>query len=436
MRRIAGLLVFFLIAPLYSQDFFESLESEDKNSTPYELNGFIRGAFFAGESVDSDEFVQKSGYGEVGLKMRVRKAEWGDGYAELRFRRGHEFDQSVSEFKIREAYVNTYIGNFDLRMGQQIVVWGRADGYNPTNNITPQDMLVRSSDDDDRRMGNFLLRGNFSIDPVNLELIWVPQYRPSVLPTNLFPFPDYVTFGGEDNPNSELKNGSIAAKLDLGLGAVDGSISYFRGYMPLPGIYPDLISIDEHGLSAIIVNRPYQMQVIGGDFSTTLGAFGVRGEVAYRQPVEDYTKDVNVHVPNPDIQYVFGLDRTIGDFSIIFQYIGRYVLDFEEFKGTGLPTDLLITNNRMIAQQIYEMSHALFMRPSWTFLHETLDVEFLAYYDLKTEEGLFRPAMSYDITDALTFKVGADIYAGPENTLFGNIDKALSSGFVELRVSF
>ncbi len=434
--RYGVLLVFlFLAAQVYSQDFFESLESPS-GKMPYELNGYMRGAFFGGKDLNGEELAQKSGYGELALKMRVRKAEWGDGFAEVRFRKGYEFDESLSELEIREAYVDVYKGRFDMRLGQQIVVWGRADGFNPTNNITPQNMLTRSSVEDDRRMGNFLFRGHYNLRPLNLELIWVPEYRPSVLPTFLFPFPDYVTLGPTLVPNSDLKNSSVAAKLDLGLSAVGASVSYFRGYMPLPGVYPAEIGFVDGALAATIVNRPYRMQVFGGDFATTLGSIGLRGEVAYRDPVADYTKDVNVHVPNPDVQYVFGLDRTFGHFSIILQYIGRYVFDFKEFNPTGLPTDQLFITNRMVAGQQDEISHAAFMRPSLALMHETLDLEMLAYYNLTTEEMLLRPMMTYDITDALTFKLGADMYAGPDNTLFGNIDNALSSVFVELGVFF
>ncbi|MBN1479505.1 hypothetical protein JXA70_04465 [candidate division KSB1 bacterium] len=437
MRHICFLFVFLIVSASFAQDFFETAEAGDAASLPYELNGFMRGAFFAGIGIDSDELVQKSGYGELGVKMRVRKEKWGDGYAELRFRRGYEFDQSLSEFHLREAYINTYLGHLDVRMGQQIVVWGRADGFNPTNNITPQDMTTRSSVEDDRRLGNFLFRGSYNFRPFSLELIWVPQYRPSVLPTMLFPFPESVTLGVADNPSADLKNSSIAAKLDLALSSVDGSISYFSGFMPLPGVFlhPDSCHISG-GFRATVVNKPYQMHVFGGDFSTTIGDFGLRGEVAYRQPIDDFEDPLNTHVPRPDLQYVFGIDKTIGDFSIIVQYIGRTVFEFAEFDSTGLPTDQLYLTNRMITGQLDPTSHAAFMRPALALMHETLDLELLAYYNVTTEEALLRPLVAYDITDAMTVKLGGDFYSGPENTLFGNIDKALSSVFIELGVSF
>ena len=55
---------------------------------------------------------------------------------------------------MREAYVNAYLGPFDLRLGKQIIVWGRADALNPTNNLTPVDFRIRSPLEDDIRLGN------------------------------------------------------------------------------------------------------------------------------------------------------------------------------------------------------------------------------------------------------------------------------------------
>jgi hypothetical protein len=178
------------------------------------------------------------------------------------------------------------------------------------------------------------------------------------------------------------------------------------------------------------------MEVIGFDFASTVSTLGLRGEVAYRNPTDDYTLDLNVHIPNPDVQYILGVDKTIGDFSLTIQYVGRYIIDFTEFKETGFPTDQLYIYNRMVAYQLNEISHALFLRPSLILLHETLEMDLLAYYDFTTEESLLRFLLSYDISDGLMTRIGFERYGGPVNTLLGTIDRALSSGFVELRVSF
>ncbi len=439
MAKIILFLSLIFIGLAYSQDFFsEDVETSESEMMPsglsYELNGFVRGAFFGGSAVDSKELEMKSGYGELGLKMRIRKGKFGDGFAEIRFRRGSEFNQSISVVNLREAYVNAYLGNLDFRLGHQIVVWGRADGFNPTNNITPQNMLARSTDEDDRREGNFLVRTFYYYHPLRFEGIWVPQYSPSVLPTQLFPFPEFVKLGNADNPDANLKNSAIAFKIDLELNRFDGSVSFFQGYMPLPGIF--VSSFDLANFIATVVTKPYKMQVLGWDFSTTIGSFGLRGEMAYRDPVEDYQSESNPHIPNPDIQYVIGMDKTRGDFSVILQYIGHYVIDFKKFQTTGSPLDELELKNRMITSQSDEITHAFFARPSLALFHEIMNVKILKYYNFTTEETLFRPVISYDLSDAFTLMIGGEFYAGPENTLFGTIDESLSSVFVELKTSF
>jgi hypothetical protein len=435
MIKATIILAVLLLVPVYSQDFFDSEEDENKSDLSAEVNGFVRGAFFAGKKVEEDKLEQKSGYGELGLKLRVRKGQLGDGYAEVRLVQGNQFNKEISDIRLREGYVNAYLGNFDVRVGQQIVVWGRADAINPTNNITPRNILIFSTDEDDRRRSHFLFRVHYNFNPFRLEGIYVPVYRSSVLPTFLFPLEDYVEIGEQDNPDASLSNGSFALKLDMTLSFFESSVSYFKGYMPLPGISLQSITT-EGGLNVVVANKPYKMEVIGTDFASTVGSFGFRGEVAYRNPTEDYTLDENVYIPNPDVQYVLGMDKSLGDFSLILQYVGRYIIDFTEFKETGFPTDQLYIYNRMVAYQLNKQSHAVFLRPSLVLFHETVDMDLLAYYDMTTEESLIRFLLSYDISDGLMTRIGFEQYGGPVNTLLGTIDRALSSGFVELRVSF
>jgi len=185
MRHLCFILILLSSAPLHAQSLFEDAVSGDiedigsAQAEPYEFNGSMRGIFCGGKIPDKDEAEIKSGYGEAALKLRVRKQDFGDGFAEIRFRRGNEFNKYVSEVNLREAYVNTYVGRFDFRFGHQIVAWGRADGFNPTNNITPQNMLVRSPDEDDRREGNFLIRSFCNLKDFGyISVVAVmPEYR-------------------------------------------------------------------------------------------------------------------------------------------------------------------------------------------------------------------------------------------------------------------
>jgi hypothetical protein len=437
VKQLFVLLLFVVPSLLLAGDFFDddTTKATVNTKSSLELNGFTRGVFFEGKIVDGDGYELKSGYGELDLKCRARIGRYGDGYAEIRFRRGFEFGESISELNLREAYVNTYLGNLDLRLGHQIVVWGRADAFNPTNNITPQNMIARSTDEDDRKLGNILLRSSYDAGPLNFELIWVPKYASSVLPTFLFPFPDGVEMGTAILPDATIGNSSLALKTAAVFGPFDGSVSWFRGYMPMPGIFLSHGYVNDSGSIIFVVKeKSYKMNVFGADFSTAVGSFGLRGEFAYRRP--DFMHKDKPYIPNPDFQYVLGIDKSIRDFSAIVQYVGRYVSDFKKFESTGSSRDELELTNRMIASQQDEISHAVLTRPTLALFHETCNLELLGYFNISTEEWLLRPSLTYNLADALTLKVGAERYSGPDGTLFGNIKDALSSGFVELKASF
>jgi len=376
----------------------------------------------------------KSGYGEASLRFSVSKNNiTGDGFAEIRLRKGNEFNEYILEYNLREAFVNIYLGRFDFKFGHQIVVWGRADGFNPTNNITPQNMLVRSPDEDDRREGNFLIRSFCNVYPLRFEAIWVPSYSASALPTKYVSLPPGITLAEPDYPDVNLKNGACAIRLNIEMSSIDGSVSYFNGYNPLPGVHSE-----KEGEVVNLIPKAYRMHVVGADFSTTVGSFGLRGEFAYRKPYKDYKKYINV--PNPDLQYIIGVDKEFGSFSLILQYLGKYVFDFSFLTKPETPDEIPFYKtalwNRMLGCQLEEMTHSVSCRPAWALMYETLDFEVLGMYNFTTEELFLKPKLTYDIADDLSFTIGGMLYSGPDETLFGMLDSRLSSVFTEIKVSF
>jgi len=444
MKTLTLLFILFLSMNLPAQSLFENAVSDDEqdkttvNADTYELNGYIRGDLFVGRNPDLDEAETKSGYAETSLRLRVRKGALGDGFADIRFRKGSEFGESIEELELREAYINTYLGRFDLCIGQQIIVWGRADGFNPTDNISPKNMLVRSPNEDDRRQSSFLFRSFYNLQSFRLEAIWAPFFEPSVLPVDIMDFQPGITFTEPDYPDENLENSAIALKLNIEKPSFDGSLSYFNGSNPNPGM--DIGSSTDGGIA--VMPRAYRMHVFGADFSTTLsGDYGLRGEFAYRKPHDDC--EDNIYIPNPDLQYTLGIDRQMGaDFSVIVQYIGRYVFDYTELTvpspndSLAMPHYQIVLKNRMIASQQEEISHSISFRPAWTLLHETLDIEILGLYNITTEEFLMRPKTSYDIADDLTVTIGGEIYIGPDDTLYDSIGEQLGGIFIELKTSF
>jgi uncharacterized protein YheU (UPF0270 family) len=477
----------------------------------FDLNGYVRAGLWLGSAEDEDDSEAKSSYGEVALKLRVRKGDAGDGYAEIRLREGAESGEEESSLDVREAYINVYSGPFDIRFGHQIIVWGRADTINPTNNLTPYDWRVRSSDEDDRRLANLGIRAYYNFAPFRLEGVWMPTYAESHFPdislpssTQLnvlsfpysnsfdflepfwdkFNFPDItipvsIKMAEPDYPETNLSGGLGAIRLHYETPAWDASVSYLQGYATFPGIEFREMILGPGSIPQIIMGfKAYKYRVIGFDFATTvMEKYGLRGEMAYRHPYDYEGKE---HVPNPDLQYVLGIDREFakGDVMVITQYIGRYVCDWQNiddyrsntdqisldlspdqwdefisnnptfdfvryFLSIPVPEELsqdllreIERNNRMIQGQQHRITHSGFMRVEWKLWQETLSLEVANMYNFTTKELFVRPMASYDITDGLNLTIGGEIYHGPEETLFGTIDESQSAGYFEIKVSF
>lgn len=428
-------------------------------SPPFDLGGYVRGDMYVGKVPGDTRAEMKAGYGEFALKINTKREKYGDAFAEARLAYGLQDHKQQVFLSLREAYVNAYLGPVDLRLGQQVVVWGRADAFNPTNNISPLDLRVHSPVEDDRRLANVGLRAFLNFAPMRIEGVWMPLYVPAELPSGVLA--DYVVQVDPVFPEPAIENGLGAVRVHLELPSFETSVSYLHGYAPLPGFALD--SLIGGGAYEIRVSRTaYQHDVFGFDFSTAFGdAFALRGEAAYRRPKnweEEYWS------PRPDLQYVLGVDRTFGTVNVIAQYMGRYVFDWErEEPATALTesqliqalidltedpspdnyatafaaiTDQLPKRNQILFSQRHQVQHMATVRIEWLLAHDTLSLSALGMMNFTSKEWLLFPKVAYKLSDALSATIGGEAYSGPEETLFGLIEAELSAGYAELRYSF
>jgi hypothetical protein len=445
---------------------FESSQAGSGDAAPsdaggargFDLGGYARGDVFVGKETRGDRAETKAAYGELSLKVTTPKEAYGDAFAEARVRYGLQDVEQRVFLDLREAYVNLYLGPLDLRLGQQIIVWGRADAFNPTNNVSSLDLRVRSPVEDDRRIGNPALRAFLNFQPFRLEGVWQPLYVPSELPRSVVP--PIVRFEDPKFPDSALENGLGAGRLHLETAAFEASASYLYGYAPLPGFRLSSFTGGETTAYVGASRTAYQHHVVGFDFSTAFGdAFALRGEAAYRRPID---WEDNYWSPRPDVQYVLGVDRTFGSVSVIAQYMGRYVFDWELERGPDTPytidrliiledpprppelaeeaeialTETYAKTNQILFSQRARVQHMATLRVEWLTAHDTLSLSALGMMNFTTEEWLLFPKLLYKMSDALSATIGGEIYSGPKDTLFSLIEAELSAGYAELRYSF
>ena len=214
----------------------------------------------------------------------------------------------------------------DIKVGRQIVVWGTADKFNPTNNINADDLEYRQLFTEP--IANQMLVVDYAPlrdrDKLFFQGVYVPLFFPALLPPSAAaglkdpyaeaPFvnaaeiakitylqedylpknPKFLPFvnGHVEMPEQKFTNGQFAFKLGSRLGEVDLSASYYYGRhdIPLPvearttmvaPLNQDPPPADGvYFISDVRLIYP-KMQVIGLDFATQLpflGNMGIWGE--------------------------------------------------------------------------------------------------------------------------------------------------------------
>ena len=165
-------------------------------------------------------------------------------------------------------------------MGQKILKWGRADFTNPTSKFNPQNLISRSPDREDMDMGNILATIKwFPLKIIDMQAVIVPFYRPSVLIIDPIPLPENTSITQINGLITDQQMLSYGLRADLHLRGIDWGISWFNGYDPMPGVSLTSFSLDLSGRFLFpqlnIAVKPYKTQVLGLDFESAIGPFGV-----------------------------------------------------------------------------------------------------------------------------------------------------------------
>lgn len=431
MKRV---LLLCLVNLLFAQGLFES--AQQTSTDAYELSGDIRSSiYFDGES---DSLYSKFINSQASLKIKAKKGNIGFAYADLRFTSFNYFDEHFMNIDLREAYVDISLGAFNTRLGKQILPWGRADVYKSTDNITPQDMRYMFIDPDDMRMGNFLLNSSLQIgSSFNIQGIWIPIYSPNLLPISVFDIPENVQYRDIIMPDRAFENGGGAAKIDLRTSEYDVTFSYLNAYSLQPGFASEMHILSPTQITFDFFQQAWRQQVFGFDAAVAYNAWSIRCEGSYMLPEDENTAS---YIPNPEVQWTLGVDRSWKALSVLFEYNWKFVLDYN---GLAEPLDprlmmdyQLALYNRLFFRQTKEFTHNIFARIAVNLFHETFEVEIPFSYNLNTEEYLIAAHMHLDLADALRLSLGVNIYHGDDNTLFDFLKPLYNGCYCELKVSF
>ena len=455
------------VTSAFTQSLFESSLSGNQEklvSNSPSLGGFIRAVSYLGNTpVDKEKYMQ-SAYGEASLLLNAKAGEWAAGKADLRFKYGSEFQQSISEINIREVYVDLSAGPAGLKMGKLISPWGKGTIFNPTEKITPLDPTVRSPDEDDMYLGVWAMQGRINLGPsMKLTGTWKPLYQSSVLLIDPVPMPDYVMFLDPLFPGVELKEGSYGINYDLHSRIIDASLYWFDGYHHWPGIGFNSLEFDSLTMEPRALNiqeHAFRIRMLGMDFSIPVGPWIIRAEGAWQKSTKPHEE--HEYLPFPELSYTAEIERSGSNGTLLAGYYGKYILDYaspvaepslsvgqEQFAQllqtgvplTGVAIDGMIREqvgafNRLYNYQLEEFYHTVFLVWKRSFLYEQLELTMPIIYNITTEEWIFQPGVSYAPYDGIRISMGFSSLYGPENSLYDLVGPVLNAGYLSLKLTF
>lgn len=326
------------------------------------------------------------------------------------------FEDGKAAGELREAFVDLRFGKLDVRAGRQIIAWGRADGVNPTDNLSGQDLTLLVPDDADRRLGTAAVRASYFVGDVSIAGVWLPEFRGHefALPAP----PPGVVFARE---SEQWPGDQWAVRVEQTGRTVDWSVSYFDG----KDLAPDLGLVASDAQAPVIRLSHHRVRVIGGDMTANLGRFGLRAEAAYVETEDTQGRDP--FTKNPFLFVVAGADRTFGGLlNLNVQYLYRQV---RHRSATSASVQDVLNSQTQAAQ------HGASFRIAYKWLHDTLEAECAAVAYAGPRGGALRPKVVYAVTDSWKVLAGAEILRGQSTSVFGMMERN-SAGYAELRWSF
>ncbi len=330
-------------------------------------------------------------------------------------------DEYEDEVELREAYVQGKLTDkLDLKMGRQIVVWGKSDNIRITDVLNPLDMREPGlTDIEDLRLPLAMTKLDYYFGNWELSAIAVHEIRFNKIPVYGYDFYSAdEPAPSEDEPDNSLDNTEWALSLSGIFTGWDLDLYYARVFNDASHL--EYVLLDDENTE--IQQKYERLHMFGFAYNKALGNWLLKSEGAILN---------RVHYTNrPGVGYT-RLDVLVGA-----EYAG--------FSETTISLEFAnrhINNHRPYLEEhpdsVYQDMYQLAFRYNRDFLNDTLSLNLLVMlYGPSQADGAFeRLALDYDLTDTITLRGGAVLYQSGDLLSMqeaGDNDRV----FAELRYSF
>ena len=307
-----------------------------------------------------------------------------------------------NELELNEAYLKGSLsGNADLKLGRQIVVWGKSDNLRVTDILNPLDRRYPGMlDIRYLRLPVTMTRLDYFWESWNINAMLIHEPRFDKLPVyngEFFPStrppPNLETQDWSwDNQQAGVALNGIFSGWDLSFYAA--SVFQERAHA----------EIDPAGIPYLIHDRA---TMLGTAANVVLGSWLLKGEAAYW----DGLKYTNAGDQKSRFDILAGLDYMgFAETTVSFEIANRHIIDY----------DPLLENLPDGQKEDWTQYAFRFVKD---FMNDTLHLTFvLSSFGLLGAEGGFeRLQLDYDVSDSITLTGGVVFYESGDYPGFQDI---------------
>lgn len=354
------------------------------------------------------------------------------------------------DFRLREAYIDWFTDNLDIRIGRQMLVWGRSEASQINDILTPFDLSeFLTQDFTDLRQGITAASFTYFIANNSFQMVLIPVHERSILPQpgtrwDFFPDLDF-TFQNDNRPQANIKNIQYALRwsnrssLNFDLDA-----GFFYGFYSVPSLQKELRQGDFSLPEDIFLNYTYLKSPafmisaayrLSNNFElVTESTFWLQRDIdtfpelfSSEKPVPvgdlldaiDFYNETGFLTQKPFLASMLGFQTSALNWQIALQYQSDYIIRHQ---------------SDIIQDEFYQSATITATRSVY---NDLIQLRLLSRYQLNGNDFWINPDFGYDVLDGLNFNVGLHYFNGREpDDLYGHLSfynyRKNSFGYVKL----
>ncbi|TVR18067.1 MAG: hypothetical protein EA391_03260 [Balneolaceae bacterium] len=361
----------------------------------------------------------------------------GNFFADIDFVHRYQ-DRREFELSLKEAYVDLFFSDTDLRVGKQNILWGRANGGFVTDILTPVDLReFLTQDPEDLRIGLTSLNAIFYNEAHTYQIIIAPLFQKDLIPNpssrwfpvQTLPSPLPVRFADYDFTPT-LSDAQFAFKYsNRSLSWLDLDLKLLRWKHPMPAYAINVNLISFPDLPSVTLRETYNNSLMAGisasiqagsSWTFTLESLYVQDRLFTFLPVPISLLEEALTSLPAAIQLVQQFDLRDDGYIKKKPWLNSMIgVQTEMFSTTVSAQFYLETifnyDEEILSQQYFPYATLLATR---AFSRDRLRVLALSRYNFYAEDYWLQMQGVYEISDGLEFSLGTNLFAGEDFSPF------------------